>query len=45
VLDIDIAGREGATPYLRVADAPALALAILLFVGGIRRSKQGRKHE
>jgi apolipoprotein N-acyltransferase len=29
VLEVEIAGREGATPYLRFGDAPVLALSLL----------------
>ena len=32
ILEIEIAGRTGATPYLRFGDVPTLAVALLLVV-------------
>ncbi len=40
VLEIEIAGREGATPYARWRDSPALALAFVLLAGGVATARR-----
>ncbi len=42
VLEIDIAGRTGDTPYLRFGDAPALLLASLLLLGAVAHDRRRR---
>jgi apolipoprotein N-acyltransferase len=37
VLEVSVAGREGATPYLRFGDLPVLALSFLLAAAGAYR--------
>ena len=32
ILEVEVTGREGVTPYVRFGDLPAVALAVLLFV-------------
>ena len=31
ILEVEVTGRQGATPYVRFGDAPAVALCVLLF--------------
>ena len=40
ILEVDIAGRRGETPYLRAGDAPVLLLAALLLAGAIAWSRR-----
>jgi apolipoprotein N-acyltransferase len=41
ILEVEVVGREGITPYVRAGDAPAAALATLLLVAA---AAAGRRH-
>ncbi len=44
VLEVEVTGREGTTPYVRWGDAVANALALALFATAILRSRRAGKH-
>ena len=44
ILEVEVTGREGTTPYVRWGDAVANALALALFATAIKRSRRAGKH-
>jgi apolipoprotein N-acyltransferase len=44
ILEVEVTGREGTTPYLRWGDAVANALALALYATAILRSRRAGKH-
>jgi apolipoprotein N-acyltransferase len=45
ILEIAIAGRDGATPYLRFGDMPMLALAVAAMVGPVLVALRRRRRK
>ena len=43
ILEVEIAGRQGATPYVRWGDAPACVLAALLLAAAIAQRRRARR--
>ena len=44
ILEVEVTGREGVTPYVRFGDAPAVALAALLLVVALFAARRKKRH-
>ena len=42
ILEVEITGRQGVTPYVRFGDAPVVALAVLLWILAVLAARRGR---